>query len=133
MSSRIGAFAMFSAGNRFVSLKLSFDCLDEISEEVLGSHVSITNGKVYWHRPGNHTLRIFSGCQEDPDFGLCPEGPEEACVDTDAYFASCVTQDEWLAGAPDETQLLLFWWSATENVFAPDGHRIAFGPVITSH
>lgn len=124
---------MFAAGNRFVSLKFRFQCPDEINRELLGTHVGVKNGNVFWHRVGDHSVRIFSGCQEDPEFGLCPAGLEVACADTDTYFASCVTEDDWLAGAPDGTLLPLFWWSATENTFAPDGSRIAFGPVITSH
>lgn len=133
MSSRIGVFAMFAADNWFVSLKFSFEYSDEIIAELRGTHVRVTNGSVFWHRSGDRSVLIFSGCQEDPEFGMCPEGAEEACEDTDAYFASCVTQDDWLAGVPEGTQLPLFWWSATENTFAPDGRRITFGPVITSH
>lgn len=134
MNLRTAVLAIFATGSRFVTLRFIVEGPAAATcDQMLGMHIIVADGALLWHQTGGHSVRIFVGCPEDPEFGLCPEGPEAACADADTYFASCVSQEEWLDGVPEGTQLPLFWWSATENAFDTAGRRIAFGPAIRSH
>ena len=134
MSLRTAILAIFATENRFVSLKFIAEGPAAATfHQMLGMHLVVVDGALLLRQKGGQPIKIVVGCPEDPEFGLCPEGPEAACADSDAYFSSCVSPDEWLAGALEGTLLPLYWWSATENAFDTAGCRVGFGPAISSH
>lgn len=134
MSKNIAVMANFANQDRFVSLQIYIQGgnIADI-EQIIGTHISVLNGAILWHREGLAPANIITGCPEDPEFGVFPESAELVFEDSDSYFAACVSQQEWLSDIAEGTILPLVWWSATENAFGPDGERIAFGPTITSH
>lgn len=134
MTTRIAISAMFAGEGHFATLRMTAEGpLQEFRREVLGTHLRISDGKLYWHFSDGRAVVLERGYPDDePDFGCCSDGPEAVSKNEDTYFAACATRDQWLGTVPEGAALPLYWWSATENYFNERGKWVGLGATITA-